>query len=93
MVAEKSGSSCESWCAFTRARKSDQSLSTFVAGGLLDRVKLEGDGFGVGFREFQSLENLVIHQHEIDRREGKFGRGFKLMEIRGLGEDPITQIR
>ncbi|MEO5913458.1 MAG: hypothetical protein ABIS50_04445 [Luteolibacter sp.] len=47
-------------------------LFNVVAGGLVDRVKFEGDhrhdsgcgdGLQIGFRELQSFENIVIHEH------------------------------
>jgi len=75
-------------------------LFNVVTGGLADGMKLEGDhcddsrggdGLQIGFRELESLENPVIDQHEVERRERKSGRRFKLMEIRGLGEGPVMQ--
>ncbi len=75
-------------------------LFNVVAGRLADRMKFEGDhrndswsgdGLQIGFCQLESLENPVIDQHEVKRWERKSGRCFKLMEIRGLGENPVMQ--
>lgn len=52
-----------------------------------------GNRLGIRFRARQYLKHLIIHQHQIDRRERELVRSFELMEIGRFGENPISQIR
>lgn len=71
-----------------------------VARGLADGMQFKrdhrhntggGQGFGVDFRAFQDLENLIIDEHEVEGRKGQLEIRFELMEIRGLCEKPVSE--